>query len=188
MIKRALDAGAHGIMVPLLSSVEEVEEVVRQSKFPPSGKRGLGSPFSVNAFDLYNIGDYLSQANDNTAVIIQIETLAAYENVEAFAKVPGVDLLFIGPFDLSNALGHPLAHGVEHPVLTSAIQKILDVAHANGKKAGIFTTSGEDARKRVEQGFDMVHIGTDVHLLIAGMSACVKEARGESVGQMKGGY
>jgi len=188
MIKRALDAGAHGIMVPLLSTVEEVEEVVKQSKFPPSGKRGLGSPFSVNAFGLYSIGDYLSQANDNTAVIIQIETLASYENVEAFAKVPGVDVLFIGPFDLSNSLGHPLAHGVEHPVLTNAIQRILDVAHANGKKAGIFTTSGEDARKRVEQGFDMVHIGTDVHVLIAGMSSCVSEAQGTKAKAAKGGY
>src|SRR5579859_7109464 len=101
MIKRALDAGAHGIMVPLLNTVQEVEEVVQQvqshdcrvlieSKFPPSGMRGLGSPFSINAFELSNIGDYLSQANDNTAVIIQIETLQAYENVEAIAKVEGV--------------------------------------------------------------------------------------------------
>jgi 4-hydroxy-2-oxoheptanedioate aldolase len=72
--------------------------------------------------------------------------------------------------------------------LTDAIQKILDVAHANGKKAGIFTTSGEDARKRVEQGFDMVHIGTDVHTLIAGITASVKEARGETVEKVKGGY
>jgi len=72
--------------------------------------------------------------------------------------------------------------------LTDAIQKILDVAHANGKKAGIFTTSGEDARKRVEQGFDMVHIGTDVQTLIAGITASVKEARGETVEKAKGGY
>jgi 4-hydroxy-2-oxoheptanedioate aldolase len=66
-----------------------------KSKFPPEGKRGLGSPFSVNAFDLNTIGDYLSQANGNTAVIIQIETLAAYENVEAIAKVPGVGIFML---------------------------------------------------------------------------------------------
>jgi 4-hydroxy-2-oxoheptanedioate aldolase len=161
----------------------------------------------VNAFDLNNIGDYLSQANDNTAVIIQIETLAAYKNVEAIANVPGVgtppppplppvqtnvrmvDVLFIGPFDLSNSLGHPLAHGVEHPVLTEAIQHILDVAHKCGKKAGIFTVSGEDARKRVEQGFDMVHVGTDVHLLLAGVTQGVSEAQGKTnSAAQKGGY
>lgn len=86
--------------------------------------------------------------------------------------------MFIGPFDLSNALGHPLAHGVEHPALTEAIQRILDVAHKAGKKAGIFSTSHEDARKRVDQGFDMVHIGTDVHILMAGVTAGVSAVRG----------
>jgi 4-hydroxy-2-oxoheptanedioate aldolase len=85
-----------------------------------------------------------------------------------------VDVLFIGPLDLSNSLGHPLAHGVEHPIVTAAIQRILDVAHASGKKAGIVTTCAEDARKRVEQGFDMVHIGTDVQLLIEGFTEGVK--------------
>jgi len=99
-----------------------------------------------------------------------------------------VDVLFIGPFDLSNSLGHPLAHGVEHPIVSEAIQRILDVAHANGKGAGIFTTSGEDARKRVEQGFDMVHIGTDVHTLIAGISAGISDAQGKQKEAAKGGY
>ena len=93
--------------------------------------------------------------------------------------------MFIGPFDLSNALGHPLAHGVEHPALTEAIQRILDVAHKAGKKAGIFTTSHDDARKRVEQGFDMVHIGTDVHILMAGVTAGVGAVRGIGA---KGGH
>jgi 4-hydroxy-2-oxoheptanedioate aldolase len=99
-----------------------------------------------------------------------------------------LDVLFVGPFDLSNSLGQPLAHGVEHPVLTEAIQRILEVAHAAGKKAGIFTTSPQDARKRVEQGFDMVHIGTDVHLLIAGVAAGVSEAQGKASTAAKGGY
>jgi|SRR5579871_77913 len=99
-----------------------------------------------------------------------------------------LDVLFVGPFDLSNSLGHPLAHGVEHPVVSEAIQRILDVAHAAGKKAGIFTTSGEDARKRVEQGFDMVHIGTDVHLLIAGVAGGISDALGKQKENAKGGY
>lgn len=140
------------------------------------------------------------QANDNTAVIIQIETLAAYKNVEAIAKIKGVgncriihnlltvDVLFIGPFDLSNALGHPLVHGVEHPVVSEAIQKILDTAHDAGIKAGIFTTSHEDARKRVEQGFDMVHVATDVHITIAGVTAGVSAVRGKPRTAGKGGY
>ena len=81
---------------------------------------------------------------------------------------------------MSNALGHPLAHGVEHPLLTEAIQHILDTAHNAGKKAGIFTTSHEDARKRVEQGFDMVHIGTDVHVVMTGITAGVGAVQGKA--------
>ena len=155
----------------------------------------------MHAFGLSDLGQYLNESNDNTAVIIQIETLAGYDNVEAIANVKGVgltpekkfvflmvDVIFIGPFDLSNALGHPLAHGVEHPVVAEAIQKILDTAHKAGKKAGIYTTSYEDARKRVEQGFDMVHIGTDVALLAGGVGAAVAAAQGKAGGPAKGGY
>jgi 4-hydroxy-2-oxoheptanedioate aldolase len=97
-------------------------------------------------------------------------------------------VLFVGPFDLSNSLGQPLAHGIEHPVVTEAIQRILEAAHDAGKKAGIFTVSGEDARKRVDQGFDMVHIGTDVHILIAGVAAGVSDAQGNTANAPKGGY
>ena len=89
---------------------------------------------------------------------------------------------------MSNALGHPLTEGAEHPVLTEAIQKILDAAHNAGKKAGIFTTSYEDARKRVEQGFDMVNIGTDVHIVLAGITAGVEAVLGKSPAAVKGGY
>ena len=98
------------------------------------------------------------------------------------------DVLFIGPFDLSNALGHPLALGVEHPTVSEAIQRILEVAHNAGKKAGIFTTSHEDAKKRIEQGFDMVHIGTDVHMITSGFVAGVAAAKGSISGPLKGGY
>jgi 4-hydroxy-2-oxoheptanedioate aldolase len=89
---------------------------------------------------------------------------------------------------LSNALGHPLAHGVEHPLLTEAIQKILDAAHTAGKKAGIFTISHEDSRKRIEQGFDMVHVATDVHAVMAGVAAGVGAAHGREPTAAKGGY
>ena len=99
-----------------------------------------------------------------------------------------IDVLFIGPFDLSNALGHPLAHEVEHPLLSEAIQNILDAAHRAGKRAGIFTTSHEDARNRVEQGFDMVHIGTDVHILIAGVAAGISAVQGNKPAPTNGGY
>jgi 4-hydroxy-2-oxoheptanedioate aldolase len=85
-------------------------------------------------------------------------------------------------------LGHPLANGTMHPAVSEAIQKILDVAKKAGKKAGIFTTSLEDARYRVEQGFDMINVGTDVHLLISGVKVGVSAALGQTAPQIKGGY
>ena len=88
---------------------------------------------------------------------------------------------------MSNALGHPLAHGSEHPVLRDAIQKILDTAHKYGKKAGIFTTSDEDVKRRVEQGFDMVHVGTDVNFLQNGVNLGVAAGSGVAA-KVKGGY
>lgn len=94
MVKRALDAGAHGIIVPLLYTVEDAKRLVESAKFPPRGKRGFGSPFSMGAFD--NQGnlsgfEYMNAANDNLLTIVQIETKEAFENVEEIAKVDGID-------------------------------------------------------------------------------------------------
>lgn len=94
MVKRALDAGAHGIIVPLLYTVEDAKKLVESSKFPPKGRRGFGSPFSMGAFD--NSGnlsgfDYMNAANENLLNIVQIETKEAFENVEEIAKVDGID-------------------------------------------------------------------------------------------------
>jgi 4-hydroxy-2-oxoheptanedioate aldolase len=167
---------------------------------PPYGKRGLGSPFSVHAFGISEIGEYLSQVNENAAVIIQIETLEVYKIVEDIVKVDGadklmsigllltVDVLVVGLFDLSNALGHPIAHGTEYAVVKEAIQRVLHAPHRAGKKAGIFTVSGEDVRNRVDQGFDMVHIGADVNALISGIQSGVGATSGNHNVPMEGGY
>eukprot|EP01117_Protostelium_nocturnum_P011311 TRINITY_DN4101_c0_g1_i1.p1 TRINITY_DN4101_c0_g1~~TRINITY_DN4101_c0_g1_i1.p1 ORF type:complete len:271 (-),score=104.07 TRINITY_DN4101_c0_g1_i1:71-883(-) len=188
MIKRALDAGAHGIMVPLVSTKETAEYIVEQSKFPPRGKRGFGSPFSMTSFGLSSAADYLRQANDSTVVIVQIETEEAVNNVEAIAAVDGIDVIFIGPIDLSNFLGHPLAYGEEHPKVTQAIDRILKAAHKAGKKAGIFTGNPEDAKRRAEQGFDMVNLGTDVANLVSNVVQGLQKVQNQTeVAPAKGG-
>ena len=95
MVKRALDAGAHGIIVPLLYTVEDARSLVQAAKFPPKGKRGFGSPFSMGAFDVTGklTGfEYMNAANENIVTIVQIETKEAFENVEEIAKVEGIDV------------------------------------------------------------------------------------------------
>ncbi|KAI1426391.1 Pyruvate/Phosphoenolpyruvate kinase-like domain-containing protein [Xylaria sp. FL1777] len=148
MIKRALDAGAHGVLIPLLRSAEEARKIVAAAKFPPQGQRGLGSPFAMERFHpIPTMTEYLQQANQSLLTIVQIETQEALDAVEEIAEVPGIDVLFIGPFDLGNNIGHPILDGVMKPELEQAIDRILAATTKAGKKAGFFASSGEQARK-----------------------------------------
>lgn len=152
----ALDTGAHGVLVPLLYTPEDAKRLVSSAKFPPMGTRGFGSPFAHHVWGLDNQTQYLKEANDAILTIVQIETQEALDNVDAIAKVPGVDILLIGPFDLGNNIGHPILDGVMKTELHQAIDKIHKAAVDNGKKTGIFCVSGEQANEYVNKGFHMV--------------------------------
>ncbi|GAA5978324.1 hypothetical protein JCM10908_004314 [Rhodotorula pacifica] len=156
LIKRALDSGAHGIMVPMIHNAEMAKSVVSLSKFGPEGIRGYGSPFSHHAFGVDARG-YELMCNEHLLTILQIESREGVENIEAIAAVPGVDVLFIGPFDLAKSMNVEFG-GEEHQ---SAIAKVLKATKSAGKYASIFCLSGEQARKRLDEGFDMVSIATD---------------------------
>lgn len=134
--------------MPLLYTAEDAKKLVTSAKFPPVGQRGFGSPFSMERF-VPSLGssDYLTQANEALLTMAQIETKEALENVDAIAAVAGIDLLFVGPFDLGNNIGHPIIDGNMHDNLHAAIEKIFKAAKAAGKKAGMFCTSGEQAKK-----------------------------------------
>ncbi|KAI3332542.1 Pyruvate/Phosphoenolpyruvate kinase-like domain-containing protein [Ustulina deusta] len=148
MIKRALDAGAHGILIPLLRSVEEAKKIVAAAKFPPQGQRGLGSPFAMERFHpIPTMTEYLQHANESLLTIVQIETQEALDAVEEIAEVPGIDVLFVGPFDLGNNIGYPILDGVMKPELEQAIDRVLAATTKAGKKAGFFASSGEQAKK-----------------------------------------
>lgn len=175
MIKRALDAGAHGVVVPLVQSAEQAKDIVKFSKFPPEGNRGLGSGLSMEKFITGKTGevsevsmaDYYRDANSSTLVVIQIETKSALSEVKAIAEVPGVDILLVGPTDLGNSIGHPavLNGGKHSPELEEAISTIHKEAQAAGKKSAIYFSSGEEAKKYAEQGFDMVNVANDIATL-----------------------
>ena len=158
MVKRALDSGAHGIVVPLLYTAQDAEKLVQTAKFPPLGQRGYGSPFTMGSFDvkggLSGLA-YMQNANDNLLTMVQIETKEALENVDAIANVDGIDLLFVGPWDLGNNIGHPVT-GDFAPELKAAIEKVRIAAQKAGKKSGVYATSGEAAKKYADQGFQMV--------------------------------
>ena len=166
--------------MPLLHTAEDAKYVVQAAKFPPEGQRGFGSPFPMERFHAgLGAGAYLQQANNALLTMVQIETKDALENVDAIAAVPGIDVLFVGPFDLGNNLGYPIMDGHMHDNLNAAITKVLKAANAAGKKAGIFCTSGEQSRSYAVQGFHMISVATDMHVLPAGVMAALNTAKGE---------
>lgn len=115
--------------------------------------------------------EYLQQANSALTVAVQIETKEALEVVDAIAAIDGIDILFVGPFDLGNNIGYPVLNGILDESLQVAIQKILDAAVAAGKEAGIFCSSAVQARAYAEMGFHMINLTTDVGALTARLSS-----------------
>ncbi|GAB1311085.1 HpcH/HpaI aldolase/citrate lyase domain-containing protein [Madurella fahalii] len=179
MVKRALDSGAHGILVPLIRTVAEVKDVVAAAKFPPQGRRGFGSPFALQNFQSgLTLTEYLQQANESLLTMVQIETREALESVVEIA--PLVDVVFIGPFDLGNNIGHPIIDGKMEPELDEAIARIQQATVAAGKKCGIYCTSGEQAKQYADEGFHMISVATDYTALGAAMVDTMAIARGES--------
>lgn len=180
MVKRALDAGAHGIIVPLIYTADDARKVISAAKFPPLGTRGFGSPFPMERFRASTAitnTDYLVQANGALVTIIQIETREALANVDEIAAIPGCDVLLIGPFDLGNNLGHPILNGDMDEELQSAIDRIHDAAKKAGKKTGIYCTSGEQAREYADRGFHMICAVTDVPALAQSCKSALDKAK-----------
>lgn len=163
IIKRALDTGAHGIMVPQINNSEEARQIVQSSKFPPQGVRGQGSAFPAIGHGL-TTPEYMISANETILTMIQIETRAGVENVDAIAAVPGVDMVFIGPNDLAQSLlGYVPARGDE-PEFVAAIDKIIEAGRKQSKWVGRMVNNGAMA-KEVRSRYDTVAITGDTKAL-----------------------
>ncbi|KAH7178898.1 Pyruvate/Phosphoenolpyruvate kinase-like domain-containing protein [Fusarium sp. MPI-SDFR-AT-0072] len=158
LIKRALGAGAHGIVVPMINTPEDARNVVQHAKFPPQGLRGQGSAFPGFAFGVY-ISTYMAMANETVLICLQIESKLGVENVDAICAVPGV-----GPNDLAlSILGYAPAKSNE-PEFIDAIEKIIAVARKHGKWIGRLSNDGASAKKHLEI-FDTVALGYDVRAI-----------------------
>ncbi|KAJ7854992.1 Phosphoenolpyruvate/pyruvate domain-containing protein [Mycena olivaceomarginata] len=166
MIKRALDSGAHGIMIPMANSPELVRKVVQATKYPPAGIRGYG-PMFTHATGALN-ATYKAAANENIIVAVQIEHPDAVAQIEEIVR-EGIDVTFIGPYDLAVSMGVEVG-GAEH---SAAVKKILDATKRAGKVAGIFCLTGEQAEARFAEGFDMVSVTTDIDTLFDGFAAAL---------------
>ncbi|EIW77447.1 phosphoenolpyruvate pyruvate domain-containing protein [Coniophora puteana RWD-64-598 SS2] len=132
-IKYALDGGARGVLVPMVENAAKAREIASDARFPPVGRRGFGSPFNHGFWGL-SAAEYMQGANESVIVMVQIETKAGVDHVEEIAAVDGIDVLFIGPYDLSLGLGYPPPSPDPHPEVEKVIHQIKDAAHSKGKK------------------------------------------------------
>lgn len=176
MILRLLDVGACGIQVPQINSKEEALAVVDAAKYFPLGSRGVALTRSAD-FGNVKALDYFTEANEETMVVVQCENVKGLEVLEEIAAVPCVDVIFLGPFDMSQSLGVP--GEVYHPEVEKAAERVLDVCGKSGKTAGIFVLDGEQARRRAQQGFKYITINLDAALIGNACRRELESARGK---------
>ena len=175
-IMKVLDAGAYGVICPMINTREEAERLVSFVRYPPQGTRSFG-PTRVNFAAGANYG---GEADDQIVCFAMIETRQAFENVEAIAATPGLDGLYIGPADLTLGLTgktHRTGFDREEPEMVDAIRRVLDVAHRAGIRAGLHNGTAAYAAKAIGWGFDLVTVSNDVRLLAGAAEASVAEVR-----------
>lgn len=165
-IKQALDAGAQGVIVPMVNTAEDAARVVQFARYPPLGERGGGGLSPHIGFGTTNHVEYIGQANREILVALQIETKEAVDNIDAILDVAGIDMIFVGPFDLHISLGLPPALWSDAPLFKAAIKKVLIACQNRSIPYGTITPNADGARQRLADGFTFVSLGTDMlHLL-----------------------
>lgn len=164
VILRYLDTGVQGVMVPRVNSAADAEAVVRSVKYHPRGNRGLAGCRAADYGQIqpFHFKDYIAKANAETMIIAQIETITAVEALPEIVKTPDIDVIFIGPSDLSQSLGVP--GEIQHPLVQETITKIIDGVRGSDKAVGILVPNAEAARQWVERGAQFVIIVIDALL------------------------
>lgn len=176
-ILKMLDIGAAGLIIPQVHSIEEIRKIVEYAKYYPLGLRGVafarGAGYGYAEHAKADINDYFATCNNETLLIPQCETMGCLENIEEIAKVEGVDGIFVGPYDLSVAMGIPTQF--DKPEFKEAMERIVKAVKDAGKFTIIYCANAEVANMRLSQGFDSVTVGQDINYYIDAINAMVKE-------------
>jgi 2-dehydro-3-deoxyglucarate aldolase/4-hydroxy-2-oxoheptanedioate aldolase len=167
-IARALDCGALGVMVPLVDTAEQAQFIVSCTRYPPEGRRGAAFGFAHDDYQGGDVVEKMRMIHERTLVIAMIETAKGLENVEAIAAVPGVDVLWLGHFDLTNFLGIP--GDFSHSKYKDAVKRITAAADRHGKAAGYMAADEALGREYLGHGFRMIATGTDQGMLQAAIA------------------
>lgn len=174
-IKKALDTGCDGIVIPQIRSAAEARAAVSWCQYPALGRRGAAMT-RAHAFGL-SFGEYVGRANDDLAIILQVEHIDAVNDIGAILQTPGVAALFVGPFDLSGSMG--LLGQVAHADVQAAIRRVVQAGTAAGMPLGLFVANPAAAPAAIRQGFTMIAVGTDAGYLLSAAQTALAACRGK---------
>ena len=179
-IKRVMDAGAHGVIVPMVNSAVEAEKVASAVRYPPQGTRGVGLARAQGYGSSFD--KYLKWVNKGPVVIVQVEHIEAVNNLEAILAVEGVDGFIVGPYDLSGSLGVP--GQFDHPLMKEAMERIISVGATSGKTPGIHVVEPDvkEFKLRIEQGYRFVAYSVDIRMLDCACREGLKSIRSRKTG------
>ena len=172
-LARALDLGARGVMIPMVESQAQAQSIVQACRYPPIGRRGAAFGFAQCDYLGGDVGEKIRRYNERTMVIAQIETERGLEQVEEIAAVDGIDVLWVGHFDLSNFMGIP--GQFDDPRFDAAMRKVAEVARRHGKAAGFMATDAAWIARAREMGYTMIAGGTDTGLLELALKGMVSQ-------------
>ncbi|MBC8183078.1 2,4-dihydroxyhept-2-ene-1,7-dioic acid aldolase [candidate division KSB1 bacterium] len=172
-IKKALDIGAAGIIVPQVNTAEHAEQIIRMARYSPEGNRGVGIG-RAHGYGL-KFQEYIDRANEKTAVIVQAEHIEAVNNIHSIVKVPGIDAVLVGPYDLSASLGK--LGKVDDPEVVAAIEKVTEACLNAGIRLGIFGVTTEAVKPYIEKGYTLIVAGVDTLMLARTAKALLKELK-----------
>jgi 4-hydroxy-2-oxoheptanedioate aldolase len=173
-VGRALDMGADGLMIPRLETALEVAETLSWMRYPPRGIRGVALPNRGGGYGETSHAD-LHQRNERLLGVFQVESPAAVDQADALAEIDGVDVLFVGPADLSHAMGIP--GQLTDPAFTAALDRVVAACRAHGKSAGILLRDSSEVLATLARGFTFIGVGSDSSFVTAGARSAVAESR-----------
>jgi 4-hydroxy-2-oxoheptanedioate aldolase len=182
-IKRVLDNGAHGVVVPMVNSREEAQAAVSACLYPPVGNRSVGG--SVHALNFGGSGvDYFARANDELLIVLQCEHIQAVENADSIFSVPGIDAIFVGPNDLAASMRSKDGKPPSGEATAQAMKHILATCKKHGVAAGIHTFSGAEALARIEEGWQFIAINSELRMMLDGVKNTIESVGVKQEGQM----
>ncbi|GIX05490.1 MAG: 2,4-dihydroxyhept-2-ene-1,7-dioic acid aldolase [Planctomycetaceae bacterium] len=172
-IKRVLDAGAHGIVVPMVNTVEEARAAIAAAKYPPVGNRSVGGAMHALNFQT-TAGEYYRHANDEILVVLQTESPQGVEHAEEIYSLPGVDAIFVGPNDLTYQMRRADGSDPTPEEFEAMLQRILHIGKRVGTPVGLHVQTVEQAQRRIAEGWQFIALASELRFMVAEAQRCVQ--------------